>query len=134
MTDPAPATYAFTKLVVRDLEKMADFYCAAYGLRRIARVQAEIGADPIDEILLGAGTDVASASLILLRFGDGRPAADGEVILGFTTPDLGALLDRVRAAGGGVHADVRAMPEQKLEVAFATDPEGHLAELVRMLP
>jgi predicted enzyme related to lactoylglutathione lyase len=127
------AAYAFTKLVVHDLEKMAAFYCEAYGLRRIARVQARIGAAPIDEIMLGAGTEVASASLVLLRFVGAPPPASGEVILGFTTGDLAALLDRVRAAGGGVHADARDMPEHGVRVAFATDPEGHLAELVQLL-
>jgi hypothetical protein len=32
-----------------------------------------------------------------------------------------------------VHAPIREIPEMKLRVAFATDPEGHLAELVQML-
>jgi predicted enzyme related to lactoylglutathione lyase len=55
------------------------------------------------------------------------------VILGFTTDDLPALLELVRAAGGGVHAPIKDMPELKIRVAFATDPEGHLAELVQLL-
>ena len=29
---------------------------------------------------------------------------------------------------------IKEMPELKLRVAFATDPEGHLAELVQMVP
>jgi predicted enzyme related to lactoylglutathione lyase len=128
-----PAAVAFTKLVVRDLEKMAAFYAEAYGLVRIARVQSDIAGAPIDEIMLGSGAGVASASLILLHFVDAAPPPTGELILGFTTPDLPALLDRVRAAGGGVHAGVRHMPEHGVDVAFATDPEGHLAELVQVL-
>jgi predicted enzyme related to lactoylglutathione lyase len=55
------------------------------------------------------------------------------VILGFTTDDLPALLERVRAAGGAVHTPMREMPELNLRVAFAADPEGHLAELVQIL-
>jgi predicted enzyme related to lactoylglutathione lyase len=43
------------------------------------------------------------------------------------------LLDRVRAAGGAVQSPIKEMPELQLRVAFATDPEGHLAELVQML-
>ena len=134
MNEPRRSTYSFTKLVVRDLEKMAAFYCEAYGLERVARIQEQIAGDPIDEIMLGAGAELAAGSLVLLRFVDKPAPQNGEVILGFTTADLPALLDRVCAAGGAVHAAIRRMPELKLQVAFATDPEGHLAELVQMLP
>jgi lactoylglutathione lyase len=133
MTGSRAASYSFTKLVVDDLEKMAAFYCDVYGLDRVARVQAKIGPDPIDEIMLGVGSEMSPGSLVLLKFtGKPRPR-NGEVILGFTTTDLSALVARVRAAGGGLHADIQEMPEMGIRVAFATDPEGHLAELVEML-
>jgi hypothetical protein len=35
--------------------------------------------------------------------------------------------------GGRIHAPLKEMPELKIRVAFATDPEGHLAELVQVL-
>jgi predicted enzyme related to lactoylglutathione lyase len=54
------------------------------------------------------------------------------VILGFTTTDLAALLDRVRAAGGSAHAAAKDLPDLGVRVAFAKDPEGHLAELVEV--
>ena len=128
------SSYAFTKLVVGDLEKMAAFYSQVYGLREVARVQERIAGAAIDEIMLGVGPDMSSGSLVLLNFVDAPPPRNGEVILGFTTDDLPALLERVRAAGGGVHDAIRQMPEMKIQVAFATDPEGHLAELVQLLP
>jgi predicted enzyme related to lactoylglutathione lyase len=131
VSSPPPTAFAFTKLVVRDLERMAAFYSAAYGLKPISRVQERIAGEPIDEIMLAAGDGMAPGMLVLLRFVDRPAPASGEVILGFTTGDLPALLERVRAAGGGVHEEIRALPELKLEVAFATDPEGHLAELVQ---
>ena len=53
--------------------------------------------------------------------------------LGFTTGDLPALLERVCAAGGAIAAPLEHLPERKLRVAFATDPEGHLAELVQLI-
>ncbi len=126
-------TFSFTKLVVADLEKMAAFYSAVYGLEQIMRVQDHIGPDAIDEIMLGTGKEMSPGSLVLLHFVDKPAPRNGEVILGFTTDDLPALLERVRAAGGSVHAEIRDMPELNLRVAFATDPEGHLAELVQML-
>jgi len=126
---PSLSTFSFTKLVVADLEKMAAFYTHVFDLQQVARMSDAIVADRIEEIILG-GADAAPVALILLRYIDQPGPSQGEVILGFTTRDLPALLDRVRAAGGGVHADIRDFPDMKIRVAFATDPEGHLIELV----
>jgi predicted enzyme related to lactoylglutathione lyase len=71
--------------------------------------------------------------LVLLKYLARGPSPSGELILGFTTDDLPGLLERVRAAGGSVTAPIKEMPQLHLRVAFATDPEGHLAELVQML-
>jgi predicted enzyme related to lactoylglutathione lyase len=130
----SPSTdFGFTKLIVHDLEKQAAFYRDVYGLHAVQRVQAEIGSEAIDEIMLSTDPKAVYGSLVLLKLVE-RPAAQtGELILGFVTDDLPALLDRVRAAGGGVHAPIKELPEHKLRVAFATDPEGHLAEIVQML-
>ena len=134
MSEPCRASFAFTKLVVHDVEKMAAFYQEAYGLHAVRRVRERIGDEDIDEMMLSADPSAAFGSLVLLRFIERASSPSGELILGFTTPDLAALLDRVCAAGGGVHAGIKEMPELGLRVAFARDPEGHLAELVEMLP
>lgn len=127
------ATFTFTKLVVHDLAKLAAFYREVYGLHAVNRVREHVGSEAIDEIMLSPDPKAPFGSLVLLKFVDRPASPSGEAILGFTTDDLPALLDRVRAAGGGVHAPIKEMPELKLRVAFATDPEGHLAELVQML-
>ena len=126
--------FGFTKLIVHDLEKQAAFYAEAYGLHAVQRVHAEIGSEAIDEIMLSSDPNASFGSLVLLKFLSRPAARDGELILGFVTDDLDALLARVCAAGGRVHAPVKEMPEMKLRVAFATDPEGHLAELVQLVP
>ena len=135
MTVPTPIStaFSFTKLVVGDLDEMAAFYRRVYELEEVRRVRDEIGEEAIDEIVLGSGGEMAPGSLILLRFVDRPPSRNGEVLLGFTTDDLPGLLERVVAAGGRIHAEMKEIPEMKLRVAFATDPEGHLAELVQML-
>ena len=131
---PPDATHAFTKLIVHDLEKLAVFYREVYGLHAVSRLRGEsIGGEEIDEIMLSTDPKAAYGSLVLLKYLGRGPSPNGELILGFTTGDLPALLDRVSKAGGGVHAPIKEMPELKLRVAFATDPEGHLAELVQML-
>jgi predicted enzyme related to lactoylglutathione lyase len=127
------SSYAFTKLVVHDLEKQAAFYQQVYGLRQIARVQASIAGEPIDEIILGVGSEMSRSSIILLKYTERQPPRDTEVILGWRTDDLPALLDRIGAAGGRVVSDLEVKPDLKVKVAFATDPEGHLAELIEML-
>ena len=132
---PPSASHAFTKLIVHDLERLAAFYREVYGLHAVNRLRGEsIVGEEIDEIMLSPDPRAAYGSLVLLRYLERGPSPNGELILGFTTDDLPALLDRVRKAGGRIHAPIREMPEHGLRVAFATDPEGHLAELVQMLP
>jgi predicted enzyme related to lactoylglutathione lyase len=132
---PPSTSAAFTKLVVHDIEKMADFYRDAYGLHAVQRVRGErIGPEEIDEIMLSADPKAAYGSLVLLRYLGRGASPNGEVILGFTTDDLPALLERVRRAGGAIREPLQEMPERKLRVAFASDPEGHLAELVQLVP
>ena len=131
---PPNTNFSFTKLIVHDLEKLAAFYREVYGLHAVNRVRGEsIGGEEIDEIMLSADSKAPFGSFVLLKYLGRAPSPTGELILGFTTDDLPALLDRVRAAGGGVHAPIKEMPELKIRVAFATDPEGHLAELVQVL-
>jgi predicted enzyme related to lactoylglutathione lyase len=128
------ANFSFSKLIVHDLEKMAAFYRDAYGLHALNRVRGlSIGGEEIDEIMVAADPNAAHGSLILLKYLGRGPSPSGELILGFTTDDLARLLERVRAAGGAVHEPIKEISEMKLRVAFATDPEGHLAELVQML-
>src|SRR5258705_2944572 len=128
------ASFTFSKLIVHDLEKMAGFYRDVYGLHAVNRVRGEsIGGEEIDEIMVSADPSARFGSLVLLKYLARGPSPSGELILGFTTDDLPGLLERVSAAGGSVHAPIKEIPEMKLRVAFATDPEGHLAELVQLL-
>lgn len=133
MTETQKASFSFTKLIVNDVEKMAAFYHEVYGLNALQRVQAHIGADAISEIILGPGETVSAGSLVMLKYVN-RPAPPlGEVLLGFITPDLAALLKRVSACGGTVVQEARDMPEHGARIAFVTDPEGHRAEVVQLL-
>jgi len=60
------------------------------------------------------------------------PAAS-DAILGFQTKDVDALVAKVVAAGGSVVDAPNDKPEHGVRVAFATDPDGRLLELVQML-
>lgn len=127
------ANFGFTKLIVHDLEKMVTFYRDVYGLHAVNRVTGEsIGGEQIDEIMLSADPKAQWSSLVLLKYLAREASPNGEVILGFTSDDLPALLDRVTKAGGAVTAPIKELPHLGVRVAFATDPEGHLAELVQV--
>jgi predicted enzyme related to lactoylglutathione lyase len=130
MTTTAVAAYAFTKLVVNDLERMVTYYEEVYGLKRLGDVRAQIGGEAIEETMLGSD---AAPSLILLSWVDRPSASPGEVILGFTTPDIRSLFAKAHAAGGRTRQAPQPSPEAGgLIVGFLEDPEGHLTEVVEM--
>ena len=57
---PSATSFAFTKLIVHDLEKMAAFYREVYGLHAVNRVRGEsIGGEEIDEIMLSRRSERA---------------------------------------------------------------------------
>lgn len=133
MSEARLSDLSFMKLVVDDLEKMSAFYREVFDLHDVARIQAQIGDEPIDEIMLSPNPDDSFGPLMLLKWVKRAGPQAGAVILGGTTSDLPGLLDRVRAAGGGIAHDTKDSPEMGVRAAFATDPEGNLLELVQPL-
>jgi predicted enzyme related to lactoylglutathione lyase len=130
MTQSEPkAAYSFTKVVVDDLDAMAAYYGEVFGLTEVRRVKAEIAGEGIDEIMLGLDGSLAGG-LILLKWLDRAAPTSGEVILGFLTADISALVARAEAAGGTVREAPRMSLEAGLVVGFIADPEGHLAEVI----
>ena len=126
------AHFGFTKLIVDDLDKMAEFYSEVFGFEEQGRVHSDVSGRVIDEIMFHP-TAPGAASFVLFKFVDRVAPAQEEVILGFITADLNALVDRATRAGGGITQQIREMPEHGVKVAFVTDPEGHLIEVVEML-
>lgn len=125
--------FGFSKLLVADLEKAAAFYSEVFGLAEMVRVDSDIMGRPISEIMYFP-TAEGAATFVLLAFQDVQTPSNNEVIIGFQTPDLDATLKNVESAGGKVVDPIRVMPEHGIKVAFATDLEGHLIEIVELLP
>jgi lactoylglutathione lyase len=125
--------FGFTKLLVADLEVSARFYKAVFGLEEHGRVQSEIADRKIAEIIFKPDAPGASGFVLLHFDGITSPSSD-EVILGFITDDLSQLVSRVKGAGGTVIVPPRTQPEHGIIVAFVNDNEGHLIEVVEMLP
>jgi predicted enzyme related to lactoylglutathione lyase len=124
--------FGFTKLIVNDLEKTVAFYKEVCGLEEWARVSADVNGREIDEIMLQP-TAENGATLVLWKWRDRDAIVVDEVILGFQTPDVTAFVQRVRDAGGAIVQDIKDMPEHGVRVAFVTDVEGHLIEVVELL-
>ena len=124
--------FGFTKLVVQDLEGTAAFYKDVVGLVEMARIQDTVGDRQIDEILFNA-TGEGGATFVLFKFLDRDAPAQDEVILGFQTSDLEAFVERVQKAGGKVVQPIEVREAHGVKVAFVTDPEGHLMEVVELL-
>lgn len=128
----AGASQSFTKLVVDDLDRMADYYCRVFDLHRLGRLKIEKGAlgEPIEEIFLGPDPTAKFGSFVLFKRLERTAPRDVEVIVGFATDDLDGMLARVASAGGALLAPVKDMPELAVRVAMVRDPEGHVSELV----
>jgi predicted enzyme related to lactoylglutathione lyase len=127
----APIPLSFTKLIVGDLERSAAYYEAVYGLAELYRVRGRIAGERFEQVVLGAGGEMAGG-LILVRFTERDAPPTGGVLLGFVSDELAALFERAGAAGGRVHEDIRdpELPGVAL-VGFLADPDGHVAEIVQ---
>lgn len=124
--------FGFTKLVVQDLDAMAAFYKGVAGLSELARVQDKVGDREIDEIMFHP-TEPGGATFVLFKFRDRAAPASEEVILGFQTSDIVDFVDRTRSLGGAIVTEIEEKAAHGVKVAFVTDPEGHLIEVVELL-
>jgi catechol 2,3-dioxygenase-like lactoylglutathione lyase family enzyme len=139
-------------LVVADLEKMADFYTRALGLKISKRVT--ISGSWIDRTvgLSGVNADViyldlpAGPRIELLRYnspagehppGLGKSNTHGLRHLAFKVDDIDAMVARLKAADVEFFSDVQLVPDSQVTYAgglrkrlvYFHDPEGNLLEL-----
>lgn len=131
MSQYSKAHFGFTKLLVQDLEKSAQFYADVCGLTELARVDAVIAGRPICEIMFNT-TGSGAAMFVLLKFMDDEGSTGKDVILGFQTDDVAAFVQRAVDAGGKIVDPVQDNPAHGVKVGFVSDPEGHLIEVVQV--
>jgi predicted enzyme related to lactoylglutathione lyase len=125
----AAEIFAFTKLVVGDLDRCAAFYEKVCEVRPQARIDAAVGGRALTEIVYEPTTKGGS-SLVLLAYGDQPKPAFGETIIGFASPDAEAFMARAVEAGGATVEALQDAPTMRLKVGFVSDPEGHLIEVI----
>jgi len=121
----------FAKVFVHDLPAMAKFYEEVFGLVRIFEHSDAMLGREIDEIGYQAAWS-GGLEITLISYRDSTGPAAGESVMGFTTSDIDALVERAIGAGGSIPAPVRDMPELGLRMVFVIDPEGHINEVVQL--
>ena len=130
MTGKRISAVAFAKLVVKDLDAMADFYRAVCGYGDGQRLEDAIAGRPIVEIVFAKPE--GGAELVLLTFTDGPLPSPSGVMIAFDTPDLDAFQARVLAAGGSVVEEIKPLEfgGNRMRIGFYADIEGYLLEVL----
>ena len=126
-TKTAPsATFAFTKLIVSDLDGAVDFYGRVLGLV----VAQSIEMEGLAERILAKPGQQGGANLILYQHTDGRQLTLGDAHgpVGFYVRDVDAAYAHALSQGAAPHRE--PIDVGTLRVAFILDPEGHEIELV----
>ncbi|HEX7946734.1 MAG TPA: VOC family protein [Phenylobacterium sp.] len=120
------ATFAFTKLIVSDLDGAVDFYGRVLGLVVAQSIETE---DLVEHILAKPGQQ-GGANLILYQHKDGRALSLGDAHgpVGFYVRDVDAAYAHALAQGARGHSE--PFDAGTLRVAFILDSEGHEIELV----
>ena len=119
--------FVATGMAVGDLEKATAFYVEVLGLKKLQ----EVDLDERREHLLGSGKPGAP-TLVLMEYKDRpKPASDTEASkFVFYVRDVAGTAATIVASGGRVTREPAPYGENL--VAFATDPEGHLLELIQV--
>lgn len=137
MEDPRPTgtglgmTYIFAKNFVHDLDAMASFYEAVFGLIPFGRHQDRMLGRDVDEVTYQSSYPGGPA-LTLIKYLDSTGPVAGEAVQGFMSDNLEALVERALAYGGTVPDPIREVPGFGLRVVFVVDPEGHVNEVIQM--
>ena len=120
------ATFAFTKLIVANLDDAVNFYARVLGL---VVTQTMENADMMEKILAKVGQQGGS-NLILYHRKDGRALTLGDAHgpVGFYVRDVDAAFAHAIREGAKAHRE--PFDAGALRVAFILDPDGHEIELV----
>lgn len=125
-TSTTAASFAFTKIIVRDVEGSVDFYGKVLGLKLVQTVELE----GLVEKLLAAPGQEAGPFLVLYHEYEGAPLRHGNAWgpIGYQVADVDATYAVALAAGG--QADMEPFNYEDIRIAMFLDPEGHKVELM----
>lgn len=145
------ATYVHTNLIARDWRRLVEFYTLVFGCTPVV-AESRLSGEWLDRVSGVPDADIHLCHLRLPGHGDNGPTLEiitynqqteagapapnrpGFGHIAFAVEDVDAALAEVLAAGGGsvgelVTADLPG--RGRLNVVYATDPEGNIIELQR---
>ena len=125
--------FAFTKIVVADLDASEQFYRDVLGLKVVTRLTNPDGEYGQEESVMSVTGRNEGAQLLLIRYLNRPAPAPGEAWTGFAVTELEDLVARVEQGGGKVLIPVKEIAAYKMKVSVIADPEGHMVELFEML-
>jgi len=125
----AVTSFAYAKVVVRDSDALKPFYTDAVGLTAGMRIEQGEGGHAFVENFFSAGAGAPQVVLISYPNQPAPPA--GESVIALNVDDVDATLAAMEKAGGRITVPAFDIPDHKLRMAYAADPEGHILELMR---
>ena len=125
--------FCMTKLVVNDIDATARFYCQVFGMQELHRVTSDEHEYAQDETILSltGKSDTHRLAIVSYRRLPIPPA--GAAWTGFVVSDIEATLRAIEQCGGKIEVAVHPNLEHGVLAAIATDPEGHVIEVIQML-
>lgn len=125
-TSTTAASFAFTKIIVRDVDGAEAFYGKVLGLKNVRTVEFP---ELVEKLLVVPGQE-AGPFLILYHEYEGPALHHGNAWgpIGFQVADVDATYALALAAGG--KADMEPFNFEDIRVAMFLDPEGHRVELM----
>ena len=125
--------FGFTKLVVKDLNALEEFYCDVFGMKRVHRVTTDEHQYALEEVILTLGGKSDSHALVITRYRHKPCPPAGAAWTGFVVPDIDTTLSTVQKHGGRIEVPVHENREYAVRAAIAADPEGHVIEVIQVI-
>lgn len=125
-------SFAFTKIIVADLDASEQFYSQTLGLSRVTYIEFGEGVGHLQEVVLAMPNGSADAAqLNLIHFPNKPMPAPGATVIGFMVADVDATVAAMTGAGGSVTVPALEMAEHRLKLAYVTDIDGHIIEILQ---
>jgi len=122
--------FLHTMIRVGDLERSLDFYTRVLGMTLLRRKDYPAGEFTLAFVAYGPEE---THPAVELTYNWGKTAYEvgtgfGHLALG--VEDIGAVVERIRAAGGRITREPGPMKHSTTVIAFVEDPDGYRIELI----
>ncbi len=128
----AEVTLNSVRLGAKDVEALAKFYQAAFGMQEVNRIPVPGGPELF--LNFGATVDAAKANKslpVVLMHRDSDDIKDPVPHLIFNVTDMAATVAAIKAAGGSMEGEPRPFGNSGMMIGIAVDSAGNRLELIQ---